>query len=392
MKAKTKYYQIGITTFAILLASFSSHRIASAQSGSINVDPALGAVGGNVSEIAGEVSSAIAGEVSSAVAGEAISGDVSAVAGEVSAISGNVGENIGNVGETTFFDDQGTTADFAITEPQNSIGQFDSIYESTPSGCCGEEPSSSGCCGAKSSTSRGCWAKLFTPKCCRAKAPTSGSCGAGSSTSGCCGVGSSNFFSNPGWSSSLAPRTLTILGGIEVGSDPPGFGFADFFPIVDDDLERYALSLAIGRRHRNWLRTETELAFRSHNDAFAFSDGFGGFFAEGSDTDVISLMRNVILEWNNNSRFTPYGGMGIGVSYVNADSVTLIGGTPFLGVDDNDTVFSWQAIAGVATKVRSNLDFVFEYRYFATADVTLDFFDSGEFVAQNLFFGARLHF
>ena len=382
MKAKTKYYQIGITTFAILLASFSSHRIASAQSGSINVDPALGAVGGNVSEIAGEVSSAIAGEVSSAVAGEAISGDVSAVAGEVSAISGNVGENIGNVGESSFFDNQGANADFAITEPQNSIGQFDSIYESTPSGCCGEQSSTSGCCGAKSSTSRCCLSKLFT----------SGRCGAKSSTSGCCGAGSSNFFSNPGWSSNLAPRTLTILGGIEVGSDPPGFGFADFFPIVDDDLERYALSLAIGRRHRNWLRTETELAFRSHNDAFAFSDGFGGFFAEGSDTDVVSLMRNVILEWNNNSRFTPYGGMGIGVSYVNADSVTLIGGTPFLGVDDNDTVFSWQAIAGVATKVRSNLDFVFEYRYFATADVTLDFFDSGEFVAQNLFFGARLHF
>ena len=382
MKAKTKYYQIGITTFAILLASFSSHRIASAQSGSINVDPALGAVGGNVSEIAGEVSSAIAGEVSSAVAGEAISGDVSAVAGEVSAISGNVGENIGNVGESTFFDNQGANADFAITEPQNSIGQFDSIYESTPSGCCGEQSSTSGCCGAKSSTSRCCLSKLFT----------SGRCGAKSSTSGCCGAGSSNFFSNPGWSSNLAPRTLTILGGIEVGSDPPGFGFADFFPIVDDDLERYALSLAIGRRHRNWLRTETELAFRSHNDAFAFSDGFGGFFAEGSDTDVVSLMRNVILEWNNNSRFTPYGGMGIGVSYVNADSVTLIGGTPFLGVDDNDTVFSWQAIAGVATKVRSNLDFVFEYRYFATADVTLDFFDAGEFVAQNLFFGARLHF
>ena len=378
MKAKTKYYQIGITTFAILLASFSSHRIASAQSGSINVDPALGAVGGNVSEIVGE---AISGDVS-ASAGEAISGDVSAVAGEVSAISGNVGENIGNVGESTFFDNQGANADFAITEPQNSIGQFDSIYESTPSGCCGEQSSTSGCCGAKSSTSRCCLSKLFT----------SGRCGAKSSTSGCCGAGSSNFFSNPGWSSNLAPRTLTILGGIEVGSDPPGFGFADFFPIVDDDLERYALSLAIGRRHRNWLRTETELAFRSHNDAFAFSDGFGGFFAEGSDTDVVSLMRNVILEWNNNSRFTPYGGMGIGVSYVNADSVTLIGATPFSGVDDNDTVFSWQAIAGVATKVRSNLDFVFEYRYFATADVTLDFIDSGEFVAQNLFFGARLHF
>jgi len=371
MKAKTKYYQIGITTFAILLASFSSHRIASAQSGSINVDPALGAVGGNVSEIVGE---AISGDVS-ASAGEAISGGVSAIAGDVS-------ENIGNVGETTFFDNQGATADFAITEPQNSIGQFDSIYESTPSGCCGEQSSTSGCCGAKSSTSRCCLSKLFTSGCCRAK----------SSTSGCCGAGSSNFFSNPGWSSNLAPRTLTILGGIEVGSDPPGFGFAEFFPVAADDLERYALSLAIGRRHRNWLRTETELAFRSHNDAFALADGFGGFFAEGSDTDVISLMRNVILEWNNNSRFTPYGGMGIGVSYVNADSVTLIGATPFSGVDDNDTVFSWQAIAGVATKVRSNLDFVFEYRYFATADVTLDFIDSGEFVAQNLFFGARLHF
>ena len=344
---KTKCYQIGFTSVAVLLASFSSHRIASAQSGSINVDPALGAVGGE----------AISGEVS-AIAGEAISEDVSAIAGEaisgdVSAIAGDVSENIGNVGESTFFDNQGAPADFTITEPENSIGQFDSIYELTPSGCCEADSSTSECCGAKSS----------------------------------------NFFSNPGWSSNLAPRTLTILGGIEVGSDPSGIGFAEFFDVADEDLERYALSLAIGRRHRNWLRTETELAFRSHNDAFALTDGFGGLFAEASDTDVVSLMRNVILEWNNNSRFTPYGGMGIGVSYVNADSAIITaGGGAFIAVNDNDTVFSWQAIAGVATKVRSNLDFVFEYRYFATSDITLDFFDSGEFVAQNLFFGARLHF
>ena len=133
-----------------------------------------------------------------------------------------------------------------------------------------------------------------------------------SCTSGCCGARSSNFFTNQGGSSNLSPRKLTILGGIEVASDPSGVGLAPFFDVADDDLERYALSLAIGRRHRNWLRTETELAFRSHNDAFALSDGFGTFFLEGSDTDVVSLMRNVILEWNNNSRFTPYGGMGIG--------------------------------------------------------------------------------
>ena len=374
---KTKCYQIGFTSVAVLLASFSSHRIASAQSGSINVDPALGAVAGE----------AISGEVS-AIAGEAISEDVSAIAGEaisgdVSAIAGDVSENIGNVGESTFFDNQGAPADFTITEPENSIGQFDSIYELTPSGCCEADSSTSECCGAKSSTSRCCLAKLFTSGCCREK----------SSTSECCGAGSSNFFSNPGWSSNLAPRTLTILGGIEVGSDPSGIGFAEFFDVADEDLERYALSLAIGRRHRNWLRTETELAFRSHNDAFALTDGFGGLLAEASDTDVVSLMRNVILEWNNNSRFTPYGGMGIGVSYVNADSAIITaGGGAFIAVNDNDTVFSWQAIAGVATKVRSNLDFVFEYRYFATSDITLDFFDSGEFVAQNLFFGARLHF
>ena len=378
---KTKCYQIGFTSVAVLLASFSSHRIASAQSGSINVDPALGAVGGNVSEIAGEAIS----EGVSAIAGEAISGEVSAISedvsaiageaisGDVSAIAGDVSENIGNVGESTFFDNQGAPADFTITEPENSIGQFDSIYELTPSGCCEADSSTSECCGADSSTSE--------------------CCGAKSSTSEYCGAGSSNFFSNPGWSSNLAPRTLTILGGIEVGSDPSGIGFAEFFDVADEDLERYALSLAIGRRHRNWLRTETELAFRSHNDAFALTDGFGGLLAEASDTDVVSLMRNVILEWNNNSRFTPYGGMGIGVSYVNADSAIITaGGGALIAVNDNDTVFSWQAIAGVATKVRSNLDFVFEYRYFATSDITLDFFDSGEFVAQNLFFGARLHF
>ena len=379
---KTKYYQIGVATVAVLFTSFSSHRIASAQSGSINVDPSLGAVAG---EAISEGVSAIAGETISedvsAIAGEAISEDVSAVAGE--AISGDASVIAGEaISGDTFFDYQGAPADFALTEPENSTEQFDSIYESTPSGCCAPEPSTSECCGAKSSTSRWCLSKLFSSGCRREK----------SCTSGCCGAGSSNFFSNQGGSSNLSPRTLTILGGIEVGSDPSGVGLAPFFDVADDDLERYALSLAVGRRHRNWLRTETELAFRSHNDALLLTDGFGTFFLEGSDTDVVSLMRNVILEWNNNSRFTPYGGMGIGVSYINADSVSIFGDGTFLETSDDDTVFSWQAIAGVATKVRSNLDFVFEYRYFATSDVTLEFFDTGEFVAQNLFFGARLRF
>jgi len=309
---KTKYFRVGFTTCAVLIASFSIQAIASAQSGSVNIE-------GTVSEIAGEVSDA---------AGNLAGGS----------------ENIGSLSGNTFFDNQGSTTDFSIAQPEDSMGRIDSIYGSTP-----VEYSH---------------------------------------------VDSPASFSNQGEASYLTPRTLTILGGPELTTETADSG--PFFEVANEDFARWGISFALGRRHRNWLRTETEVAFRSHNDSTLFQttplSDVQATFGLNTDINAVSLMRNAILEWNNTTRFTPYGGAGIGVSYVDFEQSFFDDATPPFVFNGNDTVFTWQAIAGVATEVTGNLDFLVEYRYFAATDVTVDFLEFGDFIAQNLFFGARFHF
>lgn len=197
-------------------------------------------------------------------------------------------------------------------------------------------------------------------------------------------------------------RTLTILGGFDIEFATEDLNI--FSGLLDEsqiDRSQFAFSAALGRRHRSWLRSESEIAVRDYNiDSLLDSvllPGFPPEFTRDLDVSVFSLMRNAIIEWNNGSRFTPYGGMGIGVSYVDFrdEFFDFATGTPVLLTDGDDTVFSWQVIAGVATQVRGNVSFITEYRYFTTADVNLDnfaIFAPAQFDANNLFFGAKIEF
>ena len=382
--------KIQFLTIAICIVAMGAlQNFASAQSSSSGfvanaTDAVSEAVAGAASEVVPDAVTNIVADVESDFVPEITPDAVSdAGSGVVSGISqADSSEIVSDFGESSYFDSQEYAGDCGCTSQVES-------FCGTPSECsspqtqpeCSARKPLLGCSGCKS---------LF------------GCCSAPEAPTGCSTLGSD--YNGVGNAARFHPnRTFTILGGWDLGFQNEDFLLGGFFFSDEVELDRsnFAISVALGRRHRPWLRSESEIAVRDFDfnsqATSVFGPGFG--FDRSVDISVFSLMRNAIVEWNNSSRFTPYGGAGIGVSYIEADeefSFPATGAAPFVDSGD-DTVFTWQVIAGVATQIRQNVRFITEYRYFATADFILDapLFAgiSGQvFDSQNLFFGLTVDF
>ena len=211
-------------------------------------------------------------------------------------------------------------------------------------------------------------------------------------------------------------RTFTLLGGANfTAGDFPGesVGFlpapatgSPLTEIVSDTNDvGYVISGAMGRRHNQRLRSEIELAVRGNDfDGFFRNDITtpGNIpFSSSSPTDfegnlnAYSLMKNVIFDFPNQSRFTPYLGAGVGISYVEVETEesNFISSTSTpLELSEEDTVFSYQFIGGVAARVNHATDFIVEYRFFGTTDVEFEALGSTPYRVNNLFLGVKLEY
>ncbi len=205
-------------------------------------------------------------------------------------------------------------------------------------------------------------------------------------------------------------RTFTLLGGWNFATaDLPGDFAAVGNPIVSngspqnlslifpsEDQEAndtgFAISAAMGRRHSNRLRSEIEFAIRENE----LSRNIPGFIATdlAADLRAYSLMKNVIFELPNQTRFTPYAGAGIGISWIDIDATTTVFGntTNTSEASENDTVLTYQAIGGVSTRVNQSTDFVVEYRFLGTGDIEVDTLGSAPYHVNNLFLGLKLEY
>lgn len=152
----------------------------------------------------------------------------------------------------------------------------------------------------------------------------------------------------------------------------------------------YTASAALGRRFNNGLRGEIEFAYQSNDvdthrnvqaagipldneDVGVLISGaplqgatVGAVVADGrGSVDTTFLMANVYYDFAEYGAFTPYVGGGVGVGFVNVDySPSGVG-----IVDDDDTVFAYQLIAGGSYAVNDSTSVFAQYRYRATEDV-----------------------
>lgn len=119
--------------------------------------------------------------------------------------------------------------------------------------------------------------------------------------------------------------------------------------------------IAVGYDFGNNFRTELELAGR-WNDAETIGSASGT-----GDTTTTSGMINVLFDLDVESDFTPYLGAGLGAANVEDSGIGPISGST---INTDETVFAYQAIAGVAYELNDMISLTADYRYFLTDDAS----------------------
>lgn len=149
------------------------------------------------------------------------------------------------------------------------------------------------------------------------------------------------------------------------------------------------LILAVGSEFKGF-RYEGELSY-TQSDMERISKGAISESLVG-DVNSISLLGNVIKDFETNKVFTPFVGLGIGVSQVEGEMVSW-SGTPPITPDggDDDTVFAYQVMLGCGFKVSEKMNVDVSYRYFATSDPTFNTVEV-EISSHNILVGVRVGF
>ena len=131
------------------------------------------------------------------------------------------------------------------------------------------------------------------------------------------------------------------------------------------------------------VRTEVEIAYRQ-NDLDQIS-AFG-VTVSGGDADVSALsgMANVALDVATGTIVEPYVFVGIGAANVNLESDDL-------NVDEDDTVFAYQAGAGLGFALTETITLFTGYRFFGATDPEFEGVDA-EYRSHNFEAGVRVHF
>lgn len=156
------------------------------------------------------------------------------------------------------------------------------------------------------------------------------------------------------------------------------------------DLENgFVGNFAVGHGYGNGVRTELELGFRE-NDVDSVSGGGG---ASTGDVSSWSAMVNALYDFNASGKLQPYIGVGAGIARLDVSGASPSAGTI---IDDADTTFAWQGMAGVAYAVSERVKLTLGYRYFAVPDASFNSsagtsFDS-DYASHDILFGLRYSF
>ncbi len=157
---------------------------------------------------------------------------------------------------------------------------------------------------------------------------------------------------------------------------------------VDADFGTgWAGALTLGHAYGNGLRGEIELGRRS-NDL----DSLSGAASGTGDVTAWSGMLNLLYDFKTGTPFTPYLGAGIGAARVSLDA-RPIGASR---IDDSDTAFAYQGIAGVGYRLNAATQAFLDYRYFAASDLGFSTAAGAavdaDYANHTLMVGVRYHF
>lgn len=171
------------------------------------------------------------------------------------------------------------------------------------------------------------------------------------------------------------------------GQDPIIHGNKGEHSARDEDIN-VAAQANVGYAWANGFRTEAEYFHNQINkNNIDQLSGAGGHI---TNNDAFG---NVLYDFQNLGRITPYVGAGLGADFVNVKNV----GADGVGYLRGDTlVLAYQGIAGVAAQLDPNWAVTADYRYVASFDPKVDHTTGGqgriENASHNLIVGVRYSF
>jgi len=122
----------------------------------------------------------------------------------------------------------------------------------------------------------------------------------------------------------------------------------------------FRAGVAGGYQATGWLAGEAELGFMENtiNSITSATRLHDVIFAN------LPLLFNAKLQYQNRSSLTPYAGAGVGFSEAFFDADRVMIGNISLSGHDIDTVFAYQAFAGLRYALNDRMGLSVEYRYF----------------------------
>lgn len=156
-------------------------------------------------------------------------------------------------------------------------------------------------------------------------------------------------------------------------ADVSGFDFIGNIPFSDKTEFDPGINFggAVGYDF-GYVRLEGELAYKFSDikSVTQQSPAVIPFFNVDGDLGVFSGMANLFVDLHNSTPITPYFGGGVGFAVLSLsdtfgiDPLTGFGGPLYL--EDNDTVFAYQAGAGIGIALNRVTTLDLGYRYFGT--------------------------
>ncbi len=140
--------------------------------------------------------------------------------------------------------------------------------------------------------------------------------------------------------------------------------------VIGYDFGGFRAEAEVGYRRANvdaYTAVGTTPALNANNVVVQVPSGV--FDYAGGRTSALSFMINGLLDFGDDNGIQGFVGGGAGVARVKSESLALNTRGPLL--DDSDTVFAWQALAGVRAPITSRIDATLKYRFFNADNVKL---------------------
>jgi outer membrane protein OmpA-like peptidoglycan-associated protein/opacity protein-like surface antigen len=170
-------------------------------------------------------------------------------------------------------------------------------------------------------------------------------------------VEDTDFTFTPG---SVATNTADIEVGYDYGFDGAGF--------VGYDLGAFRIEAEVAYKKANIEEIRTNIGLPGQAGPGTARSTFGA--AGGGDVNVLSFMVNGTLDFGDEDGLSGFVGGGAGIARVEFNNLRAFSNRGAF-LDDSDTRFAWQVVAGVRQALSRNVDLTLRYRFFNVDDLEM---------------------